>query len=56
MLKAFIHVRLFASATIPKGMASSIPKKKGSVKEAEDGVRNLLLVAYEGRELEVKLP
>ena len=36
-------------------MALSIPKKKGGAKEAEDGVQNLLLVAYEGRELEVKL-
>ena len=37
-------------------MALSIPKKKGGAKEAEDGVQNLLLVAYEGRELEVRLP
>ena len=45
MLKAFIHVRSFASATVPKGKA--IPTNKGTVAEANDGVSKQLLVAFE---------
>ena len=55
-LKAFIHVRLFESATIPTGKASSIPKLKGKIEAAIAGVPNLIRVAYDSRALPIILP
>ena len=54
-LRAFIHIRIFNTGTIPNGQGSKIPKNKGNVAEAESGVKNLIRIAYNCRLLQIKL-
>lgn len=54
-LRAFIHIRLFDTGTIPNGQGSKILKNKGNVAEAESGVKNIMCVAYNCRGLPIKL-
>ena len=56
LLKAFVHLRLFTTGTIPNGQGSRIPKNKGSVDEAATGVKNLLWTAHDMRCHPIILP
>ena len=49
LLKAFIRVRYFNTSIIPKGQASLLKKKKGTVESAEAGEDNLIRLAYDTR-------
>ena len=49
LLKGFIHVRPFYTATIPSGQESKIPTIKGNLQEINDEKTNLIYVAYEVR-------
>ena len=51
-LKAFIHIRMFDEVKIPKKAKFKFPKK-GTVGEAQAGIRNLLSLAYDLRCKEV---
>ena len=54
-LRAFIHIHIFDTGTIPNGQDSKVPKNKGNVAEAESGVKNLIWGAHNCRGLPIKL-
>jgi hypothetical protein len=54
-LRAYIHVRLYDTAIIPKGKSNALPSNKGKVADAKNGEPNCIRIAYDNRVELIKL-